>query len=668
MLSMMNNMRKATATTPKLINSVTSLHYDLNVGLERSIFHHRNWKILVLGNNIPFGSFSFSKRVGTFPSQKMIMKRFFSAKAIPKDKFITLLNKISGGKSKERIQEALNNSDIENEGKLREMIRGVVASKENPIAFLMMDDVLGLNRMDAATLAGKLLKPSPTFPLFVFPNTAESDDFPFHSVGRKILPRQHLINAYCNLILNKKFESGCSNYYWRAQSGSGKTAFLHILGRELLKRGGCTVYYFRTASRLGDVKPSDLEAIIDENIGVGKKTIVIVDEAQDDRFNSMWIELLRNNREVIVLGAGTNYDDPSASTSARFTTVYDANELFLSPDEVDDVVDLWSFPDSDTMVLFRAVCLHVIAYTSGLMYPTMILCQYMYRWIQNPNNETSDAFVHMTSAEYYESSVFDRAYTRCFYNSSNAVKDCIEMMRGDDTAQDRLTKYGFWYEGNLYSDFFRTYIVRQYPLEAGHQSTFEIIPKSEGGDYVSNAVTIMKAGLSTMQAKDFNEHGTKLHKIETALSTLWALQLHQQIPNLTISPQTRTYLGKCGHPPCVDFCFDGKVDLAIEFIRDGNDTDIVTHSTKFSETSDYQAWNGKSVLFNFNLSPSRDVTVHAERTAEGIPLYEFNKYYNVLVCGTQIIATDVVKALNTPMMIKEWPPITVTKGFVHTQL
>jgi len=91
------------------------------------------------------------------------MKRLFSS-GLDKHRFEELYKEISEGKDKGRIQEALNNSDIENEGKLRAMVHG----KPNPesTTFLMKrleyyrpaykDEGLACED-DASILAGILL-------------------------------------------------------------------------------------------------------------------------------------------------------------------------------------------------------------------------------------------------------------------------------------------------------------------------------------------------------------------------------------------------------------------------------------------------------------------------------------------------------------------------------
>ena len=119
------------------------------------------------------------------------------------------------------------------------------------------------------------------------------------------------------------------SHYIRGPRGSGKTVFLHMVARELQKRGHKVVFLY-TANLLPSITSTDLEVVL-SSLRPGQIFFLLIDEVQCCPNTTLWDYLLKIQRDIVTIGAGvTKVLDASPCITYKNTHTY----LLLSPDDV----------------------------------------------------------------------------------------------------------------------------------------------------------------------------------------------------------------------------------------------------------------------------------------------------------------------------------------------
>ena len=508
-----------------------------------------------------------------------------------------------------------------------------------------------------------------------------SQHFELNGFGNYVLDRGRVISAVHEAIeeqLTTQPNRSTSVYLYGCR-GMGKTSILHVLARDLESKDW-EVYMYKTATAIPRDAGEAYLAYAEAN--PSKRIAVLVDEVNADPNHSIFVDLLKDAPpNVLVVGAAVPKQTSSGAT-IMFRDQLRSDALVLRKDDTDvlALIEFWKkhkvvVKNDVTDKMVRYVSCYLLKYCGGHPCPVLIFMEHFFaRTTRKQAKEflsSKRAFnKHFHSAEFATSECSKEVRSRCFYHLRDDKEAKMAFARvlggvskdGDITT---LTRLGWWLEET--NTILSTLLMNECMLRAIEKAKPEDAVVLGGGDSQQQNLEVMIiTGLKKMtsgQLNGFDEENPIL-PIEDALSFSWGSYVMALVANVHVEFQRRS--GKRGW---VDFYLNGRVDTALEVIRNATQTanvnskrgsaDIDEHLERF--TSHKKKYNFQHfALLNFAMEGKevvlpRDMTHHDK-------VYTYDHATNALYRGSEIIRPNVVD------MVKSIPkaPTTVQRSDYST--
>jgi hypothetical protein len=475
--------------------------------------------------------------------------------------------------------------------------------------------------------------------------------------GRVVLHRRQYIAQWCTTIREEQSD-GCQHYFWAPQ-GSGKSCFLLLLGVALIVTGGYDVYYFDSLFALDTISEADFYATHTANRARNVRTVMLLDEAQNpDKSGRMITFLLKNDKasDVIVIAVGLSCPQRGQSPSFRESHKHNPCDICLQTSELPELADAWIAKLQERNIAcppeqVLEFCGWVHKFTGGQLYPILKICDHMF---SNAQHSTTFADHFARYRQYILSSAFCLSEaclsirSRCYdAGMVTACENVLKLGKLSAELKDNLESYGCCDSGSAVScdaptGWFVSDLLLCIAYNTRHyQDAFCLTPgriiQLKNLPVQMRIMSLIVAGLRTMQLSDLVEGQYDVDKMENAIGMLWAMRIHDVLPGVFICPQTRAESGLYGKTkPTVNFTFDSGMDVTIEVSK--NSYDIPGKLAKFrSPKGCYREWNGKCAIFNII-------------TRKGVPksademVYHFECHSNTLFRGAVPVVANVSSA------------------------
>jgi hypothetical protein len=467
-----------------------------------------------------------------------------------------------------------------------------------------------------------------------------------------IFERQEFIKQTADTVLIKNAGGKFQSYYWRAPFGSGKSVFLKLLGRELQTRD-CEVYYLSSAKTLDQYSQSFFTQLAH---AAGNKTVVLlIDEVQSNVNSSHWVPLLKvHPPNLLVLGVGLiRVDLYSPQFAQKYPEGNEMFPIFFNESDLPEIKGQFKklYPDLPQSIVNDA-CEKILEYSAGQSYPFVAIVEHV---LQKIGEESVDIDRYLCSKEFLDSALFQQVVNRCFSALVGTLLDKVgKYLLGRREASDGLDlqRLGIFRQGLFTSPFLTDYIFRMYPIP-DVPATATVAALDDSGKTPS-AEQIICAGLSKMKEEDFQD-AMFMPKppLGNAIGFRWGQNVRRTYPNLFFTSHSRTMFEKhCGPgaKPTIDFVFNGKLNLGIEIVLNGNHRAVHEHLSRFD--GKYQLSKDNGIIFHIDTMKD-EPTIHFEKPYESDSaknrIYTFLKKRNVLYRGSTMVQNGVCKHLSTPL-------------------
>jgi hypothetical protein len=455
-----------------------------------------------------------------------------------------------------------------------------------------------------------------------------------------IFERQELINQIADRVLTKENKGRKFNsYYWGAPFGSGKSVFLKLIGRELQKRD-CDVYFVPMAEDL-NLYPKDFFPQLAQEAG-DKTVVLLIDEVQSNVHSGHWVRLLKiHPANLLVLGVGLfRNDDLSPQFGIQFPrgrggVQKDVFPVFLNESDLPEVKAQFAklYPDLPQSIRDET-CEKILKYTTGHIFPFAVIVEHL---LQKNRKGSVDLDRYLSSKEFLDSTLFARVKNRCFGSLDLMDGDTLEKVRNYFLGKSR---FGVALEKLFSSPLMTDYIFRTLapPLDVDE------IALDDSGK-TPYAEQIICAGLRNMKDEEFRP-------VENAISFQWGQYVRGTYPNLFFTSHSRTIIDDHSDPsakPPIDFVFNGKLNLGIEMLLNGNAKSVEEHLSRFD--GKYKRSKEDGVIFHIdtmNNEPTIQLGKPYESDDAKNRVYTFLKNRNVLYRGSIEVKKGVCKNLPTP--------------------
>jgi hypothetical protein len=471
--------------------------------------------------------------------------------------------------------------------------------------------------------------------------------FPFNGIGTAILQRKKFVEKWCNIIEKPvKLDEGSFSHYFRSPPGNGKTTFLMLLGEELERKNLYDVYYFKNAKNLDQWTERSFIQARAKALKQSKTLVVMVDEVHRNPNSSLWTYLLKEAKGIIVIGAGIPYLD---SDSPQFRKKYPPSEMYFDckSEDIKELIDVFVDQTKDRGISrdeIAAICHYICEYTSGHMFPMLKFCEHIFD--QTQSDHLGDYGKYLTSKDFFDHEDYVTVRDRCF--SSLPFDPICRILHGgvlESTQIKILDRLGYWNAEKkwfiskcLIDIIFNTVITSEKNAAKIIDSDVSFYDMS-----VKNKIEkVITAGFTHMRENDFEEPiYTQLEKYEDAIGFCWAWYIKTYFTQLHVSSQVQVphEIKKRGKNPCIDFVFNGKNDVGIELIRNGNAKMCKEHADRFDNI--YKRWRNSCAIVNIVLSGNiNSRNLYESKT---IPVFHYLKRTNTLYKGKKIFKTGVAK-------------------------
>jgi hypothetical protein len=462
---------------------------------------------------------------------------------------------------------------------------------------------------------------------FQFPDPSKDELTPCHGIGGLLLPRRDLVKKCCDELMEESQAVSGRNSavsgYWRGPQGSGKTTFLHLMGREMQDRD-CQVFFLENAADFNETDDTFVRSLSENRSEFEDTVVVMIDEVPTGLDKVFWERLLKECQGVIVVGVGVPAL-PSCSP-VHLQERCTAHELCIAlkfQSELSELVDALHrhFPENTREQLIP-FCKVVNATAGGHVYPTLKLCEHLLQIPDWPDRYEKALW----SSDLVSTKAYAAIKRRC-YTGTLPTCDTFERV-----AQLRPTPADIeWFESlGLWDSTHKQLMSPLYNTLLWNTSDF---PAS-----TEKIELIIEQGLAGMDPQLFvNPYGSWDNYNPMAL--MWALNVGERVPRVRVFPSFR--------PTYVLFTFSGLKDVAaIELLRTGVDTkdqdraEVEERSLHFGE-KDHTAM----LIFQLTGDDS-DIIVPPEKY--NVLNYTFVHELNSLYKGKQLLKRGVVSRLPTP--------------------
>ena len=179
-----------------------------------------------------------------------------------------------------------------------------------------------------------------------------------------------------------------------------------------------------------------------------------------------------------------------------------------------------------------------------------------------------------SSGEFYESDIFNTIVKRSFrlgFDDINRIQYIFKTGAIDYNVQKSLAKVGVWNSetNSFISDFFIAWYLYNHK-NVNTNSEYYFVEQ------------VIKLGLSELSSDSLSQpdlKGGTCTRIERSIC-YYIADCIARGSKLYISPEHKIVkkdISSAGCPPCVDFYINGKLDMFLEVIRNGNETEVKNH-------------------------------------------------------------------------------------------
>ena len=429
---------------------------------------------------------------------------------------------------------------------------------------------------------------------------------------------------------------------------------LNQLGAQLA-RDGMAVYssVMSDWARNSVRKNKELALLIKHNETKNMRTVILIDEVNSDMKDINWSMLLRNHRDLIVIGAGIPV--LGSTQSPAFMVKYVPRDFYLTEDNnfqsevVQPWCDVYNFVSQQHQELAAEICKQILAFTGGHWFSFLMICNHMFQ-TSIFDEHCKNPYSYLTSQVFFDSDTALKVYHRCFMTDKNDHVIIENILKGEPvnrTDIKHLENCGFWDEENKW--FISPLLTW---ISYNHIRYTPGSPRKCSLKPLEMITSIIVAGLEAMQHNDFKETSISNDKwrMENSIGGLWGFHVKEAFPAIFVCPQVRADSRKPNMPyPSIDFTFNSTVDLAIELSLNGYD--INGKIEKISENGVYREWKDRSAILNFQLKKC-----NVKKLSTHYKVFHFVNDENALYHKGKIIALNLLrhtsKRLYTEMISK----------------
>lgn len=487
--------------------------------------------------------------------------------------------------------------------------------------------------------------------LFNFEESMDSgSDFPLSDGGRIIFERKALVKrmvaTFCD---NKKYRS----FYFRHRPGTGKTVLLKLFGRELKEQRGYVVY-MTTAPKLSRLSAEYIEDLVAASDKSGTKVALLIDEVHSDPNSEHWDFLLKKSHpHLLVIGAGIS----PVSNSPQFDVKYPEwllNRPAIGPlteEDMDEVIGHF-VPAGDTEELraLKIKALHDLRVaTGGHLYPFVAIAQHL--MLPENNKHLSKVALYLSSEEFLSGEVYTDVYARALTLNLD-VEHCLSRLflneSLNENALNLIFKEGYGRDLNISPLVIQLLLQSSALSKRSPGRSIDIDP-----DFLLHPIQeqVIVAGLIAFKADEFQEvHFPDLISNERALAFRWGVNAIAALGTqvwIASEVVTEERPGEPGAKPTIDFFINSAHNMGIEMARNVTAQKLREKLQKVTEGGCYG--RHKTYILHFDFSGDyNEVIAKIENLPRQDLLYTYVRHYNLLLRGTDIVRTNVVRGLGAP--------------------
>ncbi len=358
------------------------------------------------------------------------------------------------------------------------------------------------------------------------------------------------------------------------------------------------------AARAVKISSSDIDRFLDSTFRyyreTGKFVFLAIDEAQSCEDMNIWLSILKENIYLVPIVTGL----PMHFESPQFNVKEEPSFLFFSEDEVesellplckDYLTSQYLEVENSEGLLLEAID-KVRQFTSGQAFPLLSLCHYLcseHPQLVVKGEEAVDA--HFRNQSFMNSNIIkDRIIPRCYAFSiqfGSALKTFFENPSNlSDSSRFLLVKSGLINEArDVSSNLF---------VQVALAST-DIFLKTETANTIDEVII---HSIRQFSLDKFMEPDGSTNAYENAIGFYFGAHI-TKLKDIFVKPEVQIYKpGKKyrGHLPCVDFYIDGRFDMCIELVRNGDK--LNEHVERFElPTGAYYHFRNNYVIVNFQI-------------------------------------------------------------------
>jgi hypothetical protein len=442
-----------------------------------------------------------------------------------------------------------------------------------------------------------------------------------------------------------------------------KTSLLHLLARDLNFKDW-EVYMYKSADGIPSAAGKAFLAYAKAN--PSKRIAVLVDEVNANPCHCIFIELLKHApSNILVVGAAVPKQLPSGTT-ANFRGLLRSYDLVLRKDDEDvrALIEHWKTHKANevTPAMVVYVSRFLLDYCGGHTYPVLAFMEHIFaRTTRKQAKEflsSEGAFKkHFYSPQFTANEFSKEVSWRCFLDfreDKEVAKALARVLGGVSQVGDiaTLTRLGWWLEKS--ETILSTLLVNECLLRgiAKAQQLEDVVFLKGIENRQQNLELVITTGLKKLtlgQLNGFDENNPKF-PIENALSFNWGSNVMAFVKNAHVEFQRRSGTG------WVDFYLNGRVDTALEAIRNATQTkkvnskkrstDIDEHMERFTSETEMKYNFKHFALLNFAME-GKKVVLPRDKTHHD-KVYTYLHATNALYRGSDIIrhnVVDVVKSI-----------------------
>ncbi len=429
--------------------------------------------------------------------------------------------------------------------------------------------------------------------------------------------------------------------------------FLHLVGRQLVE-SGCAVFIVNHAGHLDKFDEAHFKTVAQQAQKRGQDCVILVDEVQTNFNSPLWNIMLKDHpKNLIVVGVGVKR---LGVASPQFVFKNPSTSIFMTNSDVREAIEFWrkQRPEMDVQVIEEA-CRCLLQHTGGHYYPFVKIAEHVFGDASIPLDRPRLEH-YLRSEEFSKTLVHNDVISRCFgFLEGEMIIHASKILEGDldKPAILALEDVGFWKDGWFTSDLLVNFVLSKISLAV---STPVLLDESK--DWQDNVEILLTAGLRNMTEDDFLEPNSSNLKYENSIGFNWAWRTKQAVKNVYLTAQTtpseRTE-GR-GQSPTVDFYVNGRINAALELVRNADSSMLCQKFDKFKvvqtigknagKPGPYRQWERNAVL-NLELTRVQEPKL-AANDGQNNRLWTFMKTTNTLFRGSRAVQHNVVRALASP--------------------